>query len=742
MKRFVPSLCALSGLLSLAGAAAAGVTITGGTIGGSGNATPGGASGGNGFACTGVPTAGSSCGGSPSALGGRSCDFAIPGVSDVADASAQITLSAAGGAAGTSGGLGDDPDLSTALRAEARGYIVADATAAANGSLSINMCGGTSGTGTANRGDVLATYFANINTPGFTFTIDLPTSDPAPFTESYSGAFASQSAGFAFEPDTSAPNPGAITQENGRDLIAEGAYRMVKTFSQNAGNRQFDNASFSGGYRLTVGTAGTVPGACCRSVGCILVSSPTECNGTYLGENTTCAQCEVTTCCHPWDNGRFDGRGGQTSQIGVDQDWRGFGRVSFDDFWLCEGQINIIEHVSGTMSTNAVVPKFLVVILPDCDGFPVLSEPLAVAGLAGTRFDVDQEDVPFVLGTISWTDNNAPDADGFRNIDVRASFNLKKLALKGGAYWVSIIGVSGNLNPLDEFFWGTAGNNVIKGKPGQFFNDGEWFDSSELCCGCTDYNFCVEGETCKILIDNGGPILASGGPLLFPGVASLQNGSRTSDKSRAADKVVLPPCTLFLPCYLEGWVWTNCDRVALQLFIDDCHCPDDRYPGTELRLADCVMATGITLPDPTGRPVELKRVQFFFDTPSVLTNLLGGTGRVPSGINLWVSLVGLGDNSQNARSYFAFGTRCDHPCTNFGPGCFRPAPFDQTTWRSNGIANTSFPGFDHAFLLAVREARLAAPPVVDPCPADVNHSGDVTVQDIFDFLAAFFTGCP
>ena len=28
-----------------------------------------------------------------------------------------------------------------------------------------------------------------------------------------------------------------------------------------------------------------------------------------------------------------------------------------------------------------------------------------------------------------------------------------------------------------------------------------------------------------------------------------------------------------------------------------------------------------------------------------------------------------------------------------------------------------------------------------PCPADYNHSGSVTVQDIFDFLTAYFRGC-
>jgi len=28
------------------------------------------------------------------------------------------------------------------------------------------------------------------------------------------------------------------------------------------------------------------------------------------------------------------------------------------------------------------------------------------------------------------------------------------------------------------------------------------------------------------------------------------------------------------------------------------------------------------------------------------------------------------------------------------------------------------------------------------CRADFNDSGDVTVQDLFDYLAAFFSGCP
>jgi hypothetical protein len=37
---------------------------------------------------------------------------------------------------------------------------------------------------------------------------------------------------------------------------------------------------------------------------------------------------------------------------------------------------------------------------------------------------------------------------------------------------------------------------------------------------------------------------------------------------------------------------------------------------------------------------------------------------------------------------------------------------------------------------------LVATPVPPPCPADFNNSGGVTLQDIFDFLSAYFAGLP
>lgn len=484
------------------------------------------------------------------------------------------------------------------------------------------------------------------------------------------------------------------------------------------------------------------PGTCCLLDRSCVVTGYLDCidrRGEYLGLDTTCAG--EPCCCRPWDNGYADGRGGQLSQIGATDDWRPFVGVSFDDFWLCESQVHHINEASGVIATNAALPKFIIAILPDCNGRPDITSPLAVAGLSGTRFDVDQDDVPFVLGRIETEEHQGPDADGYRWIEARAVFDGKPLVLKGGSYWITVFGISASLDPLDEFFWQTSGNLVVKGLPGQFFDGASFRSSDELCCGCTDYNFCIEGESCKILLNNGGPVETFG--LIHPTAApSLQNGQRTSDKSRAADKLVFPPCTNLDICYIEGWVWTNCERIGLQFFHNDCHCPLDMDGGSEIIYATCVMPTEITAVDSTGVVITLTKAQFFFPHGRVMQILGGGRPR-PTGDNIWISLVAQGDNNQNARGYFAFGTRCDRPCTD-GFGCFRAAPFDITQWRSTDFPGTSVRGGDFAMLVAVREAVeeiriVAAPPT---CPADVDQNGQLGVQDLFDFLASWFAGCP
>lgn len=41
-----------------------------------------------------------------------------------------------------------------------------------------------------------------------------------------------------------------------------------------------------------------------------------------------------------------------------------------------------------------------------------------------------------------------------------------------------------------------------------------------------------------------------------------------------------------------------------------------------------------------------------------------------------------------------------------------------------------------------QEVVLAVRPTTPACPADFNNSGDLSVQDLFDFLSAYFAGCP
>jgi hypothetical protein len=112
---------------------------------------------------------------------------------------------------------------------------------------------------------------------------------------------------------------------------------------------------------------------------------------------------------------------------------------------------------------------------------------------------------------------------------------------------------------------------------------------------------------------------------------------------------------------------------------------------------------------------------------------------LPRGQTYWLSAAADRTGSQNARTYFAFGGRCN-TCPRHGYASQTFTPPAPVTWHSVGP--------DLAFRIAGAPPVEETPPVVvEPpppatCAADINHSGAVTVQDIYDFLAAFFGGCP
>jgi hypothetical protein len=430
-----------------------------------------------------------------------------------------------------------------------------------------------------------------------------------------------------------------------------------------------------------------------------------------------------TMCVSPWDNGVFDERTAQASEVGVDAAGLPYRRVSADDFWLCEGSIHRIDTIRATLITNALVPKAEVEIYENCDGVPG-----RLVARATARRPAASLPPTVAVGNIMVSPTTST-YNGYQVVAVTASFPA--LYLQGGNYFISIWGFSGTSDPIDQFYWGTSGDSQVKGLPGIFFNSGAgslWTSTDDLGCGCTDFNFQVEGESCKILIDNGNPVSSA---TLPPGESSVEPASGSSSRTRSADQFVVPPCEPQLVCYLEAYLWTNCPSVGLELYDPACHCPVEGAPAVTLR-ASSVIALGPTVSGGLGS-APLKLVK------AVFTQFPGRGLVLADGRNYWLSAFGIGDASLNARALFAYAERCDRSCpVRFDPLCRASGVTSPLTWTRGSR--------DHAFLIAsaddVSARRTFAPNPVDTrCPADFNRDRVVTVQDVFDFLSVWFGGC-
>jgi len=450
------------------------------------------------------------------------------------------------------------------------------------------------------------------------------------------------------------------------------------------------------------------------------------------------ANAQPVECCEPWDNGRFDERNAQTSQNGFGEDYRRFGRITADDFWLCEGNIYYIRTIRGTMLTNSVVPKADVVILSDCDGHPSNEDPLAYAySVPPTPMGV----APCTDGVVTISETGRTTVDGLRVIEVEATFT--GLWLRGGAYWVSFIGFSGTGDADEEFFWGTSGNQVVKGRPGQFFdtneNEPQWVSIDEICCGCTDFNFCIEGDDCKILVDN----IGAGGAYSTSNYGSSINNNNIAQDTRSADDIVVKDCADQRLCYFEGYLFSNCNppRARLDVYDNACKLPATFSRPTTFE-PTCIEDTGETITI-DGRRLHIYLVRFWD-----LRAIDGSPFILQRNKNYWFSIYGLGTGAQNQRAYFAGSDRCDFQCSyRFNQGAIsgRGVGLTAALWKPiDDIAGRSF---DFAFMVAtepVAEDGDLPPAGTGPaaCASDINHDGYVTLQDLFDYLQHFFTGCP
>jgi hypothetical protein len=450
--------------------------------------------------------------------------------------------------------------------------------------------------------------------------------------------------------------------------------------------------------------------------------------------------------CEGWDNGRFDPAtgDGQVSHLGGAVT---YGAKAADDFYLCEGFVYQLNSITVTLLTSSIeqLAKAKLELYADCDGCPgdllYTFEKSSYSTSQGT-WGTDPSGNPIRIHQVTFRPQASEPQKAARNV-----------VLHGGAYWISAYGLTDNqcpMNMCDVTFWGTAPRGTIKGSVakksdgvpcssqtswGQYCF-GPWRSVEECCVGCTDLSFTVCARECKILVDNGfenRAVTPAGSPSLF--------APFTTFDSRSADDFVVPPCSPVTLCYIEGCIYTNCAENLLkgyfEIYGNDCKVPAYALAGTQNgnTANGPVIASGeatkvvylgysVTI---DGRSLRAYRLEFH--------NL---NATLPGGTQLWISLMTKFTGSSNERTYFCFNDKCDGCLINWNPGQYLARPVGMPMapdWVSAGK--------DFAFLIAIDRTPTAGSGAATPtCVADFDRSGGVTVDDLFGFLNAWFTGCP
>lgn len=439
-------------------------------------------------------------------------------------------------------------------------------------------------------------------------------------------------------------------------------------------------------------------------------------------------------CC-PIGTGSYDGQNSQASQIPRDECHDHFAYQAADDFYLCPGHIYRIHGISATFATNQTLfPKAGVKVYEDCDGKPG-------AEIIFSSSNPDDRPVVTVTPTGQPYDSN------LQLMTVEAKF--PNLWLRGGkSYWVSFYG-TGCIDTV--WAWTTAGNGTILGRPAHFrtFQGtnpfSPWEPLDECCIGCTDLAFCVDAEECKILQDNGTyqrpQQMVGPAPLPVPGTTSIDNAPINAMLAKSADDFVVPPCDPVEVCYIEAYIITNCENARLDIYEGECNLPQNE-PAIYTLTPKRYVKTGVfyTVPGPGGQPLVLEVICLQFWGDRIVLD---------GGRNYWVSAYGKGSGSANQRAYFAWNSDgCTDTCLiHFNDGAVRgpgfnlslPQPLD---WHSHQDAFGVKKNFAFTVAIHVEEHEPDFTASFPACPADFNNSGGVSVDDLFMYLNAWFTGCP
>lgn len=446
------------------------------------------------------------------------------------------------------------------------------------------------------------------------------------------------------------------------------------------------------------------------------------------------------TCDCTWHNGDFDGRDGQVSHLGGAVP---HGMKAADDFYLCEGYVYDLQNISGRIMTTTLVGlvKPRLEIWSDCNGAPgtlLYTLEKATVTETGQSFGTAFDGRPLRIVDATFTLANETKVEN------------KNIVLKGGTYWISLYGTSDNQCPTmqmcDVTYWGTAGNQIVKGSPAmkidgvptpsynQFNFPGPWRSVLDDCCvGCTDLNFTVCANACKILIDNGEGRRGSG---VIGSTSQFAPTSWSQIETRSADDFVVPPCADTTICYVEGCVLTNCVGFwgVFELYANDCNKPSYSLGGQPLGGQQYLATKVIPLNYSTvvdGQTLNAFKLEFH-DLNITLTG----------GRQYWISVGVKHTFSINERAQFCFNADCERSCLiRFNEGRVLTA-FTRDIVGGQSVPGWAKVGNDFAFLIGANSASGGAGNATPTCVADFNRDGQVSPADIFDYLNAWFTGCP
>jgi hypothetical protein len=435
-----------------------------------------------------------------------------------------------------------------------------------------------------------------------------------------------------------------------------------------------------------------------------------------------------------WFNGDWDERDAQASHEGGAFPQ---GVKAADDFYLCEGFVYDLESISGYLCTDSLeqLTKARLELYSDCNGRPdELLYTFKVFEKNETGIVVDgYRLVQFVFNVEDQIDDDLSDNENACNSNI---------VLKGGTYWVSLIGLSDNRcitmpNMCDSSFFATANGGVIRGSVAHkiegedtghwnefSYSSGTWEALDECCIGCTDLAFTVCATPCKILIDNGvNDTDDADGRRVGSHSQRSTSGTRNS---RSADDFVVNPCSDFNVCYIEGCVYTNCVGFIgwFDILGNSCKRPSYILGGSTIESgrSTCIVDLGydVTI---DGRPGLVAYRVEFHDLDFTLD----------AGNQYWISISVQDTFSQNERAYFCYNADCDRTCLiRFNPG--HRIGEGATQWTSVDR--------DFSFLIAGDDADRNGSGSTPACTADFNRDGTATVQDLFDFLSSWFAGCP